>query len=633
MVDLAPLWAEPRILRNWQRTQRLTVSEWADRHRILDNRFSSEHGPWRTERTPHAREWMDSAAVPWVRQISIVGGTQVGKTESMNNILGFYAHHRPSPAMLVLPSNDLALTASQRRIRPMFETSPALAGELSDRKSDTKNREIALRRSVIYLRSAQSPGSLASVPVRLVIGDETEKWPAWSGDEASPLSLVRERTRTFWDHVIVLACTPKFRGGVIDREFHAGDQRRFHVPCPHCQAWLVFEWQHVRWDRERITTHRQMREVRSAWYECQHCRKRIDDAQKFAMCARGVWIPAGVTPKDWFGGLKDTERCEHRSYHIWAAYSPWLSWWKIVAEFLRSKDEPQELMNFTNSWLAEVWEDKVEGLTDDAVNACVERRPAGQVPADVRVVTAAVDVQKDRLEWAVVGWGTDEECWVIDAGSVPLMADGADWKRLADILLRNSYGQHRVACCLVDWRHRSDEVLEFARAGAPIVRPIAGVERESPELFHTRKLERHPRTGAPLPNSVTLWTINVGQVKDLVAARLRKAVTEPESRAGRIHLPSGLPPDWLTQLCSEHKVRERTGKRHVDRWVLRPGHKRNESWDLLTYNVAAARMIFVHKLRSEDQPKDGVAAKPKAPPPKRPRRPLHDRFPMSGRNT
>lgn len=626
---------EPTVNRNWVRDRHLSVSEWADRHRVLDPLFSNEHGPWRTARVPHAREWMDSAAQPWVRQITIVGGTQVGKSEAMNNVVGYYVHHRPSPTMFVLPSEKLCRMAAERRILPMIRSSPALAAELTERKRDAKTLEIALRRSVIYLRSAQSPGSLASVPVRLVIGDETEKWPIWSGDEASPLALVRERTRTFWDHVVMLACTPKLRGGLIDREFRAGDQRRFHVECPHCHAWQPFEWHHVQWDREKIRTADEMRRARQAYYRCPHCRGAIDDHQKHVALQRGVWVPAGRDPVAWIAGEGQTDRAEHRSYHIWAAYSPWLTWWKIVVEWLRSKDEPQELMNFTNSWLAEVWEERVESLGDEAVTACVEARSAGVVPEEALVLTAAVDVQKDRLEWCLSAWGLDEESWVVDAGRIPLMPRGEDWHQLAETLFSPKWGKLQVRCVVVDYRGgRGDEVLDFARRHQPVVRMIAGVERDGPDVFAARKIERHPRTGAPLPSSLTLWSVTVGWFKDLVAARLRKAVDAQSTPAGRVHLPNGLPEGWLHQLCSEHKVLERAGKKARERWVLRPGVKRNEAWDLLVYNAAAARMIHVHRLTSDRRP--GVAAAAAAP--AKPQKPVHrglrrglaDRFPMHG---
>lgn len=593
---------------------------------MLDPLFASEHGPWRTARVPHMREPMDGASEPWVRQITFVGSTQIGKSEFMNNVIGYYLQHRPSPAMMVLSNDDAARLAGERRIMPMIRSSRALRAELTGRPHDAKRQRITLRRSVLYLRGAHSPTGLASVPVRLVVCDETEKWPDWSGDEASPLSLVRERQRTFYDSLLLLASTPNRRGGIIDREFERGDQRRYYVPCPHCSRYQVFRWAQVRWNSESIKTEKEMREQKAAHYECEHCHAAIDDAQKTAACAAGVWVPEGRNVDEWIATGRAADRTEHRSYHIWAAYSPWLAWWQIVAEFLRCT-ECGDLMNWVNSWLGELWEDRVTMTDDKAVIACIDRdRDAGEVPDEVRVVTAAIDVQENRLEWMVQGWGLDEESWVIEAGRVPLMADREDWKTLGRILFQRLWGKLPVRCCFVDSRYRREEVMDFCRLWQPTVRMIAGVEREGPELFGTRKLDRHPRTGLPLPNAMLVWTIQVGWFKDLVAGRLARAISDPDVIAGRIHLPNGLPEGWLRQIASEHKVRERSGKKHVMRWVLKAGHLRNEAWDLLVYNAAAARQQFLSLLVSPGRLPDHL--RPKGPPPSPP--PRKKRPPFQG---
>jgi phage terminase large subunit GpA-like protein len=597
----------------------MTVSEWADEHRVLDPLFANEGGPWRTSRVPYAREWMDSASCRHVRRITIKASTQVGKTEAMNNVAGYFIHQQPSPAMIVLPRRDDARLAAERRILPMVLASEALRGESTDRAHDMKNREFAFRRCVFYLRAAQSPADLASVPVRLVLGDECDKWPSWTGREANPLSLVMERTRTFYDHVVMLASTPTTRSGLIHREWESGDRRHYWMPCPHCGHAQVFEWRNVRWDSDKITTAEQMREQREAWYRCDRCEKRIDDRDKATMVANGWWVPSGRDAIEWKRSGAAADRHDHRSYHVWAAYSPWVQWWKLVAQFLESKGDPARMMNFVNSWLAELWEERVEDTSDAAVAACVQPdRMMWETPAAVKVVTAAIDVQKDRLEWAVQGWGDDEESWIIAAGKT------SSWKELGEILFLSTWGEQqlRLRVCLIDSRFRRDEVLDFARSWNPVVKMVAGVERDTPVPFGTIRIDKHPRTGLILPNAMTIWTVNVGWFKDIVAARMSKAMAEAKDNdsapnAGRIHLPSDLPEGWLKQLASEHKVKERTGKNERLRWILKPGHARNEAWDLLVYNAAAARLIRVDTLRS---PGNIPARPPRPTPPPRPER-------------
>ena len=623
------LLSDAHILAAFRQPARLTVSQWADSFRVLDERFAAEAGRWRTDRAPYAREWMDSATCRWVRRVSIMASTQVGKTEAANNVLGYVVHQQPAPAMLVMPRADDARLAAERRILPMIHASAELRAELTDRAHDAKSREIAFRRSVLYFRAAQSPADLASVPVRVVCGDEIDKWPSWTGKEANPLSLLAERTHTYpRSHLVFLTSTPTTRDGLICKEYEDGDQRSFWLPCPHCQTMQVLRWSNLKWDADRITTARDMRVERQAWFACIRCGGQIEDAHKPAMMRAGVWVPRRYTLEEWLAGAREADRVEHRSYHIWAAYSPWLPWWRIVAEFLSSKDEPSRLMNFTNSWLAEVWEERIDDVGDEAVAASIGTLRQREVPAEVQLITGSVDVQKDRLEWSIHGWGMNEETWLLAAGKA------TRWEELAESVVLSTWGEQqlRPRAVLIDSRFRRDEVIDFARQFAPIVRMIAGVERNNPIPFATQKLDRHPRTGQPMAGC-TIWTVNVGMFKDIAHARLARSNDREAGQAGRIHLPMDLPEDYLRQLSSEHKVRERSRSRIRTRWTMRPGHQRNEAWDLLVYQIAAGRMIRADLLR-DDQSLVGLPPAPASPsvrPPRPPgRRDGRSRFPLLG---
>jgi phage terminase large subunit GpA-like protein len=549
---------------------------------------------------------MDSASTRWVRRVAIIASTQVGKTEAASNVIGYCIEHQPSPVMLVMPRGVDASMAMEKRIEPMVRASPVLLAELTDRKHDAKKREIQFRRSVLYFRAATSPADLASVPCRVVCCDEVDKWNEWTGREAKPLALVTSRTHTFPNsHLLFITSTPTTRRGTITQEYEDGDQRRYFLPCPHCGAFQTLQWQRIKWDHERVQTAKDMRTVREAWYECEACSARIDEKHKPSMLAQGVWCPAKWTVQQWLGGERERDRTSHRSYQIWVAYSPWVPWHAIVSTFLKATVEgPEAMMDFVNSYLAEVWEDRVENIADATVAACIEDRQFGDVPEAVLVVTGAVDVQGDRLEWSVHGWGMDEESWLIACGKC------ATWEQLDDVFFANLWGakQLQMRCVLIDSRYRRGEVIDWARKHQSVVRMIAGVERDTPLPFSTAKIDRHPRTGAALPTSMTVWTVNVSLFKDIVAARMQLAVDAPDQRKGRLHLPDGLPTDWLVQMASEHKVRVRSGKRYVQRWVLKPNHRRNEAWDLCVYQAAAARLVRVDTLRSD------------APPPAQPKR-------------
>lgn len=619
----APKWTADELAA-WRAPERLTVSSWADTHRYLDARTSSEPGKYSSKRTPYSREWMNSANCSWVRQVTIIAGTQLGKTETLNNVLGFAIHQDPGPAMVVMPRNPDVRLASQRRILPMIMASPVLRAELTEHEHDVKNVEIAFRRAILYVRSSQSPADLASVPVRFLLADEVDKYPKWAGDEAAPLDLARERQKTFWNRLAYVTTTPTTRDATGWSEYEDGDRRRYQVPCPDCGGYQVLEWSNVRYP-EDATARTVQRGESAAVYPCTHCGVLIPDSAKPAMLERGLWVPEGIDLEEWIAEGRAADREPHRSYHLGSIYSPWVTWGDIAAKWLTSKDRPERLQNFVNSWLAEPWEDKVEAPTESDVDRAIVpgwKHADGKIPDGVLCATAGCDVQKDGI-WVVVrGWGWDGQTWLLYAAKVD------DFEQLADVLFRNDWTppaakSRGVRAAFIDSRHRRSECIEFARQYRT-VKLAQGVDRTSPLDFTSQKLEKHPDTGQPLQSSVSVWSLTVSRFKDLHAEQMR----DPE----RWHLPEDVTDDYRRQVVAEQKVRKRVRNREREMWVLKPGSKANHLLDCEVYAVAAGRLIQVERLRRRGGDDDGgAAAPPPVKPPPRPRVPPPPRFPTLGR--
>lgn len=575
----------PAERKAWLPPRQLTVSKWADLHRHLPRTTGPDGGRYRSSLVPYAIEWMDSLNDPWVRQVTLKAAAQVSKTETLNNIAGYLVSQDPCPVLMVVPRNTDLTYAFQRRIRPMIESTQVLTDELTGRKQDVKKREIAFRKSVFYLRAAQSAADLASLSARVVLVDELDKWPQWSGREASPLDLARERQKNWPNRILYAVSTPVSRTGALQLEWEDGDRRRFFVPCPHCQVLHVLEWRHLHWDKERITTPREMRRSKDAWFLCPHCSERIDEKHKRAMLAAGVWVPEGKDPIAWRDVESKSDRTSHRSYHIWTAYSPWVRWHEIVEAYLAGMQPGKNLQNFTNSWLAEVWEERVTQPSETMLAAAeVKGLRMGVVPAAVLVATGGVDVQQDSMYWSVYGWGINMECWLLGAGKVH------SWEELTEKMLGPVWGpQGRgLRCVCIDARFRRAEVIDWARLHPRIVRPVIGVPREDPRITVPFRLDRHPLTGAPV--GLLCWKVSVGLVKDEFAVLL----DDPE----KLHLPEDRPKDFDTQMVSEHKVKVRDGNREITRWVQRPGYQQNHYWDAGVYAVAGALLIKVDLLRT-----------------------------------
>lgn len=591
-------WSEAERLA-WAPPEMISVSEWADKHRVL-SRQTAEPGPWRTERTPYLREIMDAFADPFIEQITVCKSTQVGGTEAFHNVLAWAVDQDPRPMMLVVPRQTPDVGERfTRRLQPMFEDSPALARHLTGWKSDWKTQEIGFDRCVLYGRGSNSPADLASIAVGLLIGDEADKWPGFSGKESKPWDLAKERTRTFHRRKIGLVSTPTTTDGLIWKEFQGGDRRRYWIPCPHCAAFQVLAWAQVRWNEKLEHDPRRLKRERAAWYECERCAGKIEDLHKREYLARGVWVPEGAELVD--GEVRGAPITDHRSYHIWAGYSPWLTWAEIAAAYLEMIGD--RLINFITGWLGEPFSETVAETTEEGVASKVRLYARNTVPSDeARVLTMGVDVQKVGIPYALRAWGLEGESWLVRAGELRA------WESLEEIMLAEWGNGLRVGCVAIDARWRTEEVFEFARRFPEIVRAIKGVQRQGPVPFTTSKIDRHPITGRAYRNSLLVWNVDVDIFRDELAARIEGEDEGP--RAWHVHADVG--PAYIKQLSSNEKViprAQRTTKRKAV-WRMKKGHRVDDLFDCEVYNLVAAAILRADRIGRPRQPGGGPGGRP-----------------------
>jgi len=571
----------------WVLPVKMTVSEWSDQFRRLDVKTSAEPGQWATARTPYLKGIMDAFTDPYVDEITVMAASQVGKTEAMYNMLGFIIDQDPGPTLMVSPRADDAKSVSYNRVRPMIECSPVLSKYIPVNTDDITKLEYHFDRMILYFAGSNSPADLASRPIRYLFLDEVDKYPKFSGREADPIKLASERQKTFWNKKTVKVSTPTTREGYIFREYDKSDQRRFHVPCPHCGKKQVLLFGQIKWPKEESSAER-IKNNRLAWYECSHCKKRIDDIHKQKMMLSGEWI---------------SEKGEHnrnRGFWVSSLYSPWLTWSDIASEFLKSKDYVELLMNFVNSWLAEVWEEKIEETTVDKVRNLARDYDQGVVPDEVLVLTAGVDVQKDHFYYVIRGWGYYEESWLIRADRVEY------WDDIIDCLFKTEYRRVSSAETLnvymscIDSGFRTDEVYRFCREWPDKTKAIKGLEEITGGRFYrANKIDINSRTGAVIPGGLVLWNLNVTQYKD----KINRLVTS--KNPGKWHIFKNPADDYLMQFTSEHKVliRNRTTGKAKEVWQKKKEAAANHYLDAEVYALAAADIIRALNMRKEDAPR------------------------------
>lgn len=387
---------------------RLTVSEWADEFRYLSSKGAATPGKYRSSRTPYMREPMDALSVlSPVQELVLMAGAQTGKSESGNNWVGYVIDNAPGPMLLVQPTVDNAKRYSKQRISPMILECPTLREKVSENKSrDAGNNmlEKEYAGGILLLGGANSAAGLRSMPIRYLFADEISNWPADVDGEGDPLDLAAARTNTFGSRRKIFKCsTPKsYPSCRIDREYRKTDQRKYFVPCPHCGHKHVLLWENF-----VIPKNDAGKPVPSeAYMACPDCGGVIEEFHKTAMLAGGEWratAPENASPY-------------RVGYHISGLYSPvgWKSWAEVAQEWVEAQGNPTKLQTFTNNVLAEVWRDVGDRIDDDTLLARCEDYPAEVLPEGVLVLTAGIDVQKDRIEMEVVGWGLGEESWSID---------------------------------------------------------------------------------------------------------------------------------------------------------------------------------------------------------------------------
>lgn len=542
------------------------MSQWADQFRRLSPEASSEPGRWVTERAPYQRGMMDAVNEVGVSEVVFMTSSQIGKTEIINNIVGYFAHQDPSPLLLIQPTLDMAETWSKDRLAPMIRDTDELTDLFGDPRSRDSNNTLLHKKfpgGHITMAGANSPSSLASRPIRIVLLDEEDRYPHSAGTEGDPGSLAQKRTTTFWNRLLVSVSTPTVEDeSKIESRYQQSDQRKFYVPCPECGAFEVLSWQQVKFEKKKPET---------TYYECEHCEAHLKESDKMWMLAHGEWRAEAA-----FNGIA--------GFHINELYSPWVKWAEMVENFLKAKRLPETLKVWVNTSLGETWKEKTEGVDPSCLLGRKENW--GRVaPEGVVAITAGVDVQDDRLEAEVIGWGVGQESWSLQYHV--LHGDPAQnkvWEDLDNVLsqtIQTSDGRTLpVACACVDsGGHQTQRVYEYCKA------------REYRRIY---AIKGASQMGKPLVSKfskanklrVKLFSIGTDTAKQMIYSRLKIHQPGP----GYCHFPADYPEEYFKQLTAE-RIQTKFVNGHPTRiWVM-PKGRRNEALDCRVYSMAALHIL------------------------------------------
>ena len=572
----------------------LTVSEWADQERVLSPEASAEPGRWDTGRAEYERGIMDAVSDPTIETTVVKCSAQIGKTEVVNNLVGFHIHQDPSPILIVHPTLEMGESWSKDRLSPMLRDTPALSaavGEALQRRVDNTLLHKRFPGGHLTIAGANSPASLAQRPIRIVLCDDLDRFPPSAGNEGSPADLAWKRTRTFWNRKRVLLSTPTFEGtSQIEYYWQQSDKRLYFVPCPMCGYRQTLRFVQIKWEEHKPSTAR---------YECEQCHQLWQDAHRLQAVAQGQWVATEA-----FTGSA--------GFHIWEAYSPWSSLESIVDNFLKSKDSPENLKVFINTTLGETWRDQGEAPDWQRLYDRAEDYPIGvRVPAGGLFLTAGVDVQKDRLEVQVLAWGRGQQSWVVD--HVVVQHDPCHqqaWDELDKLLARQythvATEQHMsIKMMAVDSGYATQEVYGFGRqhlAGGRVI-IIKGSSQAQAVAVGMPQWVDVSIKGKKIPRGVRVWPVGTGILKSQLYGWLRLERPTAENRApcpdGYCHLPK-LSEEYFRQLTAEQMVMVRDKRRGYMRREWQQVRARNEALDTWIYARAAGIAAGIERLTEVD---------------------------------
>jgi phage terminase large subunit GpA-like protein len=540
----------------------LDLAEWTEEYRYLSPEAAAEPGKYRISRAEYQRGMMQAINDPEVKEVVMMTSAQVGKTEVLLNTIGYHIHYDPAPILVVQPTLAMAQSFSKERLANMIRDCPCLSGKVKDpRTRDSGNTTLhkVFPQGHITICGANSAASLASRPIRIVLLDEVDRYPPSAGSEGDPVRLATKRTQTFWNAKKVMVSTPTVKGvSRIEAAFEESDQRHFFVPCHFCGHEQTLRWKQVLFQNEDPST---------AKYQCQHCFTEWSDAERWRAISNGIWKAQAE-----FRGIA--------GFHLNELYSSWSTLEKMVGNFLEAKKFPETLKTFINTSLAETWEEQGEGIGDVSFMERRESYSTEALPNEIVLLVAGVDVQDDRVEVEVLGFGVEEENWSVEYKvihgdpSTPFL-----WNEL-DEFLRRKYKRADglelsvLATAVDSGGHYTQAVYNFCRGKfRRRVYAIKGVSGFGKPIWPKRASIRNI-------GKVPLYTVGVDSAKDIIYARLK--IEDPGP--GYCHFPM-YDKEYFEQLASEKiviKYHKGIPVRHFQAF-----RKRNEALDCRVYAYSA----------------------------------------------
>jgi phage terminase large subunit GpA-like protein len=556
----------------------MTMTEWADEKRILSKKTSAEPGRWKTSKAPYQRDIMNAISDLSVQKVVVMSAAQIGKTDGfILNPIGYFMDYDPSPIMVMQPNLQMGESFSKDRLTPMLRDTPALREKVNDKTRNSGNTILhkEFPGGHVTIVGANSPSGLRSRPIRILLADEIDGYPATAGKDGDPLLLASKRLTTFWNKKEVFISTPTVKGASrIDVEYENSTQERWNVPCPSCGELQELEWGQVSFNKDDLS------EIN---YVCAKCGVIHNEVEWKEIFNKGKFIP------------RHPER-EVRGFYLNSLASLFVDWKEIVDKFLVANEEKKKgnielLKAWTNTEMGQTWEEEGSEIEPDTLYKRREKYNC-EVPEDVICLTAGVDTQDDRFEIEVVGWGVDRENWGIKYQILyGDLKQQKIWDELTAFLTQtftkpDGTKLKILRTCVDSGGHFSNQVYKYCKPRFPSIVAIKG--RGGFDVPYISRPSKSNRAQTPL------FSLGVDTGKALIY----QSLTVEDEGANYCHFPrekeKGYTEDYFKGLTAERMVMTYKQGKAQFVWKLKEnGTKRNEPFDCRNYAQAALEISGV----------------------------------------
>jgi phage terminase large subunit GpA-like protein len=613
-----------RFRRHCRPLPRLSMSQWAEKYRVLSPEATANHGPWLNAMVPYLPEIMDAVSDRTTQEIVVVSPSQAAKTELILNAIGYFIHQEPSPMLCVQPTVETAESFSKDRVAPMIRDCGALNALVAPARSRESNNTILSKSYAagqLDMTGANAPSGLAMRPKRVILLDERDRHPRSAGTEGDVKAIARARTRSFQRRrkIVEVSSPTSAEESLIWPSYLEGTQEVYEVPCPDCGHWQTLHFDRLKWQIDGVGKVDPV----SVAYECAACEYRMPAREKGALLRAGRWTSTA-----------DARVPHKRSFHIHGLVAAFALWEEVAQEFVTANGQKDPAMRaemlraFFNTTLGELYRDQTAETVKSTVLARAKRYDSADdlapitwhVPRDAAILTAGVDLQHDRGEIVVRAWGVGETSWLVERAI--LRGDTSQpewWARLEDFRTTRRWTHERGALMAIrslaidagDGTHSKAVYTYCASRLAFHVYAIKGSSNPTAPMVPSKPTKVKPGR---------LYILGVHAIMD----RLYRRLGMDEVGPGYLHLNQHADDDYVTQLLSmRRRIDEKTRKR---KWEATPG-VRNEVADCETYAYAALLLgpvpvaslaAEVDRVNADGQSRTVTKPEPPTPTPPRP---------------